>query len=218
MLVTKLIRRHPHVFPAGDIQQQRDPNHCPSDEEIKAQWQIIKQQEKEQKKQLKASGTLVTDAKANTLELIEYLQDIPTSLPALTQADKIQKKVSLRGFDWTEISGVLDKVREELQEVEEEISLADPARLTHEVGDLLFAAVNVSRHLGINPEAALNQANRRFSERYTLAAKHLESQGRALELTNSNNVSSDEMEAAWVEAKRLHPQLLAEMNAANDES
>ncbi len=213
VLVTKLIRRHPHVFPEGNLQQQRDPNHCPSDEEIKAQWQVIKQQEK----QLKASRTVITDAKPNVLELIEYLQDIPTSLPALTQADKIQKKVSLRGFDWTEITGVLDKVREELQEVEEEISLADPERLTHEIGDLLFAAVNVSRHLGINPEQALNQANRRFSERYSIAAKHLESQGRALELTNSNNVSPDEMEAAWLEAKRLHPHLLAEMNAANDE-
>ena len=213
VLVTKLIRRHPHVFPEGNLQQQRDPNHCPSDEEIKAQWQVIKQQEK----QLKASRTVITDAKPNVLELIEYLQDIPTSLPALTQADKIQKKVSLRGFDWTEITGVLEKVREELQEVEEEISLADPERLTHEIGDLLFAAVNVSRHLGINPEQALNQANRRFSERYSIAAKHLESQGRALELTNSNNVSPDEMEAAWLEAKRLHPHLLAEMNAANDE-
>lgn len=213
VLVTKLIRRHPHVFPEGNLQQQRDPNHCPSDEEIKAQWQVIKQQEK----QLKASRTVITDAKPNVLELIEYLQDIPTSLPALTQADKIQKKVSLRGFDWTEITGVLDKVREELQEVEEEISLADPERLTHEIGDLLFAAVNVSRHLGINPEQALNQANRRFSERYSIAAKHLESQGRALEMTNSNNVCPDEMEAAWLEAKRLHPHLLAEMNAVNDE-
>ena len=217
VLVTKLVRRHPHVFPEGNLQQRREPNHCPSEEEIKAQWQIIKQQEKEQKKQLKASLGLITDAKPNGLELIEYLQDIPISLPALTQADKIQKKVSLRGFDWTEISGVLDKVREELQEVEEEISLADPERLTHEVGDLLFAVVNVSRHLGINPEQALGQANRRFSERYSIAAKHLELQGRTLELTNSNNVSSDEMEAAWVEAKRLHPQRLAAMNAANDE-
>jgi len=213
VLVTKLIRRHPHVFPEGDLKQQRDPNQCLSEEEIKAQWQIIKQQEK----RLKALRTVITDAKPNTLELIEYLQDIPTSLPALTQADKIQKKVSLRGFDWTEISGVLDKVREELQEVEEEISLADPERLTHEVGDLLFAAVNVSRHLGINPEQALGQANRRFSERYSIAAKHLESQGRTLELTNSNNVSPEEMEAAWLEAKRLHPQQLAAMNAANDE-
>lgn len=224
VLVTKLIRRHPHVFPKGNLQAQRAPNSCPSEEEIKTQWQVIKAKEKSLKEEkvnkqsikqsIKQGDQYITEQ--GKFELIEYLQDIPVSLPALTQADKIQKKVSLRGFDWTEISGVLDKVREELQEVEEEIELADTDRLTHEIGDLLFASVNVARHLGINPEQALGQANRRFSERYSIAANNLEQQGRALELGNSNNVGADEMEAAWQEAKRLHPQLLAEMSAAND--
>lgn len=218
ILVAKLIRRHPHVFPKGDLQAERDPNNCPSNDEIKAQWQIIKAKEKSVKEALSIKKNTKQKTVSEKLELIEYLQDIPVSLPALTQADKIQKKVSLRGFDWTEISGVLDKVREELQEVEEEIALADPDRLTHEIGDLLFAAVNVARHLGIHPEQALGQANRRFGERYSIAARHLEQQGRALELGNSNNIGHDEMEAAWQEAKRLHPQLLAEMRAANDES
>lgn len=218
ILVTKLIRRHPHVFPKGNLRAQRDSNSCPSEEEIKAQWQLIKAKEKSLKHDLDAEQTTRSVTASGKLELIEYLQDIPASLPALTQADKIQKKVSLRGFDWTEISGVLDKVREELQEVEEEIELADPSRLAHEVGDLLFASVNVARHLGINAEQALAQANRRFSERYSIAAKSLEQQGRALELGNTNNVGSDEMEAAWQEAKRLHPQLLAEMIAANDDA
>lgn len=216
VLVTKLIRRHPHVFPQGILQAQRDPNSCPSEEEIKVQWQIIKAKEKLSKQARGCKQDDASTAQEGRLELIEYLQDIPASLPALTRADKIQKKVSLRGFDWTEISGVLDKVREELQEVEEEIELADPDRLTHEVGDLLFAAVNVARHLGINAEQALGQANRRFSERYSIAASNLAQQGRALELGNSNNVGESEMEAAWQEAKRLHPQLLAKLTAAND--
>lgn len=220
VLVTKLIRRHPHVFPEGDLQARRDPDSCPSEADIKAQWQIIKAEEKRLKDALDAKKTAsqgnTSERLSGQLELIEYLQDIPLSLPALTQADKIQKKVSLRGFDWTEIAGVLDKVREELQEVEEEIDLADPDRLRHEIGDLLFASVNVARHLGIDPEQALGAANRRFSERYTIAARHLEQQGRALELGNSNNTGHDEMEAAWQEAKRLHPQQLAKMNAAND--
>lgn len=213
ILVTKLVRRHPHVFPQGNLQDQRAPNSCPSKEEINAQWQIIKAQEKALKAARTSKSVEVTDG----LELVGYLQDIPRSLPALSQADKIQKTVSLRGFDWSEIAGVLDKVREELQEVEEEIPLADPTRLKHEVGDLLFAVVNVARHLGINPEQALMDTNKRFSERYSIAERYLANQGRSLELGNENKVADDEMEAAWQEAKRLHPQLLANIAAANDD-
>jgi ATP diphosphatase len=213
ILVTKLIRRHPHVFPQGNLKDQRAPNSCPSEAEIKAQWQIIKAQEKALKATRSSKPLKVTDG----LELVEYLQDIPRSLPALSQADKIQKTVSLRGFDWSEIAGVLDKVREELQEVEEEIPLADPTRLNHEVGDLLFAVVNVARHLGVNPEQALMDTNKRFSERYSIAERYLSKKGRALELGNENKVSDYEMETAWQEAKRLHPQLLANITAANDE-
>jgi ATP diphosphatase len=220
-LVTKLIRRHPHVFPEGDLKQQRAPNSCPTDEDIKAQWQVIKAQEK-------ATKAVRQDDKASSrLSLIHYLDDIPASLPALTQADKIQKKVSQRGFDWTEIQGVIAKVYEELAEVEAEVDAGDKPRLQHEIGDLLFASVNLARHLDINPEQALVQANRRFSERYTLAAEYLDKQGRSLELGNKNSISSDEMELAWLHAKKLHPQLQAQLlkksnnseltAAANDE-
>lgn len=214
VLVTKLIRRHPHVFPQGDLKQYRDPNACLSDADIKAQWQVIKAEEKT----LKAEREKITGQAKKKMPLVEYLQDFPSSLPALTRAEKIQKAVSQRGFDWTEIGGVIDKVREELLEVEEEIALRDPARLYHEVGDLLFAAVNLARHLDVSPEQALGQANLRFSERYTLAAEHLEAKGRRLELANSNQVSSEEMEHAWLQAKKLHPQLKAQLlDAANDE-
>jgi ATP diphosphatase len=207
----------------GNLQAQRDPNDCPSEEEIKAQWQIIKAEEKalkaERDKAINNSANNgMNDRRSLTLPLIEYLQDIPGSLPALTRADKIQQKVSQRGFDWSEIKGVLAKVTEELQEVEDEILAADPQRLQHEVGDLLFAVVNVARHLSINPEQALDQANRRFSERYSLVAENLAAQGRSLELGNSNQVSEQEMEAAWNEAKQLHPQLLAQLDAANDDA
>lgn len=215
-LVTKLIRRHPHVFPNGDLLQERDPNTCPSDIEIKAQWQVIKAQEKALKKQNNEryeplANTTADVSKApdtkHKIPLVDYLDDIPSSLPALTRADKIQKKVSQRGFDWAEISGVMDKVREELAEVEEEIAERNDERLRHEVGDLLFAAVNLARHLEVNPEQALNQANRRFSERYTLVAEDLAQTSRGLELGNSNNVSAVEMEDAWLQAKRRHEKL-----------
>jgi ATP diphosphatase len=220
VLVTKLVRRHPHVFPEGDLHGKRDADYCPSDDEIQAQWQIIKQQEKILKAGLsdksKAASKVLGTKKNETLVLVDYLDDIPRSLPELTRADKIQRAVSMRGFDWTEIQGVLDKVREELQEVEEEIEQADVQRLQHEVGDLLFASVNVARHLGINPEQALGQANRRFSERYSLVAESLAAKNRSLELENSNQITSGEMEQAWNEAKKLHPQLLAKLISAND--
>lgn len=209
VLVEKLVRRHPHVFPDGDLTQQRDPSSCPSDEEIKAQWQIIKAQEKA----LKANKTQVQThtnnqpSSENTVALVEYLNDIPLSLPALTRADKIQRKVSQRGFDWTELGGVIAKIREELAEVEDELEERNEERLRHEVGDLLFACVNLSRHLNISPEQALDQANRRFSERYSIAAQSLVDQGRGLELGNSNNVSAQEMEQAWQFAKKRHPEI-----------
>lgn len=212
VLVTKLIRRHPHVFPNGDLHAERDPNHCPSEADIHAQWQIIKQQEKA----LKAARSSGQKTRTTAIELVDYLTDIPLSLPELTRADKIQTAVSRRGFDWSEIQGVLDKVREELQEVTEEIEQADHQRLQHEIGDLLFASVNVARHLGVNPEQALRQANRRFSERYSLAAESLAANNRSLELGNPNQVSSAEMEQAWSDAKILHPQLLAALTPAND--
>jgi nucleoside triphosphate diphosphatase len=212
-LVSKLLRRHPHVFPGGDLSAKRAIDSCPSETEIKAQWQVIKEQEK----MLKAQRISTSPIRKNQIELVDYLQDIPATLPALTQADKIQKKVSMRGFDWTEIEGVIAKVREELQEVEDEIAAADPERLQHEVGDLIFASVNLARHLGIQPEQALGRANRRFSERYSIAARALAAMGRPLDLANPNQVSSAEMEAAWDDAKRIHPQLIARLSsAAND--
>lgn len=203
MLVEKLIRRHPHVFPNGDLSQRREPNSCPTDEEINAQWQIIKAQEKalKQRQQTKQAH------RSNSLALVDYLDDIPVSLPALTRADKIQRKVSQRGFDWTELGGVIAKIREELVEVEEELAERNKERLRHEIGDLLFACVNLSRHLDISPEQALDQANRRFSERYTIAAESLAAQERSLELGNTNHVSAEEMEMAWQYAKKRHPEI-----------
>lgn len=210
VLVTKLIRRHPHVFPNADLLQKREPNTCPSDDEINAQWQVIKAKEKELKAASLNKSDLSFDQKSHKkvkFPIVEYLDDIPHSLSALTRAKKIQEKVSSRGFDWTEISGVIDKVKEELDEVVEEIEERDEARLSHEVGDLLFAAVNLARHLDIQPEQALDQANRRFSERYSLVAENLSQQNRSLELNNTNGVSGEEMEQAWLQAKKQHEKL-----------
>ena len=211
VLVTKLVRRHPHVFPNGDLQQARDANICLTEAEINAQWQQIKAQEKALLKERTATAAVGVKPPLKKMPVIDYLANIPQSLPALTRADKIQRRVALRGFDFTEMQSVIAKIHEELGEVEEELDERDEARLRHEVGDLLFACVNLSRHLDISPEQALDQANRRFSERYTLAAEALTEQQRSLELDNANKVSASEMEEAWKFAKKRHPQLQLEL-------
>lgn len=211
VLVTKLVRRHPHVFPQGNLQNFRDPNSCPSEAEINAQWQQIKAEEKALLKQRDQNA--ITDLKppVNKMPVIDYLAAVTQTLPALTRADKIQRRVAERGFDFTEMKAVVAKIREELAEVEEELADRDEARLRHEIGDLLFACVNLSRHLDISPEQALDQANRRFAERYTLAADMLAKQARSLEPNNANHVTESEMEQAWQYAKQRHPQLQLEL-------
>lgn len=188
VLVTKLIRRHPHVFPDGTLHSQRDPGVTPEEAEVQGRWDKIKELEKS------ASGKATVEKKS-------LLQDVPHALPALSRAQKIQKTVSKVGFDWPEISGVIDKIREELQEVEEELEAADQARLQHEVGDLLFAVVNLARHVGVNSEEALRTTNHRFEQRFEIVEDLLKQQGKALS-ENESAATMEDMEAAWQKAKQ----------------
>ncbi|MCB2386135.1 nucleoside triphosphate pyrophosphohydrolase [Thalassolituus alkanivorans] len=182
-LVEKLIRRHPHVFPQGTLHSERDPSVSPQEAEINANWDLIKQQEKALKPvaQNMPSGLLA---------------DVPATLPALNRAVKLQKKASKVGFDWPDVQGVLDKIREELAEVEAEISAADPERLEHEVGDLLFAVSNLARHLKVDAEVALRGTNARFCSRFAQVEAQVERLG------GWDNASVAEMEAAWQAAKQ----------------
>jgi len=182
-LVEKLIRRHPHVFPQGTLHSERDPSVSPQEAEINANWDLIKQHEKALKPvaQNMPSGLLA---------------DVPATLPALNRAVKLQKKASKVGFDWPDVQGVLDKIREELAEVEAEISPADPERLEHEVGDLLFAVSNLARHLKVDAEVALRGTNARFCSRFAQVEAQVERLG------GWDNASAAEMEAAWQAAKQ----------------
>jgi len=164
----KMTRRHPHVFAGERID---------SAEAQTAAWEAHKQREKG--------------------ECGSALEGVPLALPALTRADKLQKKASRVGFDWPSIHGVSDKVEEELQELREEIRRnADAEALMDEAGDLLFAAVNLVRHTGTDPEAALRQANHKFSRRFRMVEQLSKAAGKTVKETDL-----DTLDQYWDEAK-----------------
>ena len=174
-ITAKLVRRHPHVF--GNAKAL-------SSGEVKALWGRIKADEK------RAKGESPQEGKSGALD------GVPLAAPALSRAFKLQEKAGKVGFDWNDVRAVLDKIREELAEVEAEIALASAPALSGEVGDLLFAAVNLARHLKVDPEAALRGANLKFERRFAHIEKSLAEGGRTPE-----SAGLDEMERLWAEAK-----------------
>lgn len=173
----KMIRRHPHVF-----LEESENNHAKSIDKVLEKWENIKVQERGDKR------------------VTSRMEKVPKALPALTRANKIQKRAAESGFDWDDISGAFDKVKEEYREV---ISCCqdenkDAARLKEEVGDLLFSVVNISRFLGIDPEDALNYTNNKFIRRFSHIEKTALACGRELE-----EMSLSEMDELWNEAKKL---------------
>ena len=167
----KLIYRHPHVF--GDVTVH-------STGEILSNWEELKKQEKGQATQADA-----VDAVAR-------------SLPALWRAEKVQKKAAKAGFDWPELSGAMDKLSEELEELKAATTgQGDPAE---ELGDLLFAAVNVARFLSVDPEDTLQAASDKFAARFRLVEQQVLASGRQMD-----QLSLDELEDVWNQVKREIP-------------
>lgn len=152
-LVAKLVRRHPHVFPDGSL-HSRIENHDLLPTDVKARWEAIKQEERAQK----GNGGV--------------LDDVPLNLPALTRATKLQKRAASVGFDWDDVQGPIAKVREELLEVEEALAEKDRAAVAEELGDLLFAVVNISRYLKFDAESLLRAANGKFEQRFRYMEQH----------------------------------------------
>ena len=166
----KLVRRHPHVFEAA-------PKPLSAHEQTQA-WDAIKAQEKNSKDSRNTFG------------------DIPSSLPPILKAKKIQKKASKKGFDWKESIGVIEKVEEELKELKVEIQRNNKENIKDELGDLLFSIVNLSRHLEIDASEAINQANHKFVKRFRLMEKEIFKDNQEIE-----NLTSDELEEFWVKIK-----------------
>jgi nucleoside triphosphate diphosphatase len=180
-ITAKLVRRHPHVF--GDARAQ-------SPGAVKALWGRIKADEKRAKLEARANRGLPTEAAPGALD------GVPLALPALSRALKLQERAGKVGFDWNDVRAVLAKIAEEIAEVEAEIADGSAQTLADEVGDLLFAAVNLARHLKVDPESALRGANAKFQRRFAHIESRLGEGGRTPE-----SASLDEMEQLWTEAK-----------------
>lgn len=137
-------------------------------------------------------------------ESTSLLEAVPTNLPALSRAQKLQERAAAAGFDWHKILDVLKKIEEELSELQTELDrVAGKSRLMHEMGDVLFACVNLSRHLEINAEGALQVASRRFEERFRYIETRL-----ALRNLKPEEVTLDAMNQLWNEAKQTDTDLL----------
>jgi nucleoside triphosphate diphosphatase len=175
-ITEKLLRRHPHVF--GDARGL-------SAEAVKHLWDRIKAEEKAAKPARPGE-----DARAGALA------GVPVNLPALTRALKLQQKAGNVGFDWNDPMAVLAKIREEANEIEAEILAGERARAAAEVGDLLFAVVNLARHLAADPEGILRATNRKFERRFGAIEQALAARGKS-----PTDATLAEMDALWDEAK-----------------
>jgi tetrapyrrole methylase family protein/MazG family protein/ATP diphosphatase len=175
-IVAKLVRRHPHVFGEVEVRDSAD---------VLRNWEAIKVSEKEGR---------------------GLLDGVPRSLPALHRAQRMSEKVSRVGFDWPDGRGSRDKVTEEVRELDEAIATGDPARVEHELGDLLFALVNLARHQRIDAETALRKASERFRVRF----EHVEARVREAhggwpagrDGKPGRGLPLEELDGYWEEAKR----------------
>ena len=175
-LTAKLIRRHPHVFADADGKTA---------DAVKGLWERIKADEKAARAEKGADGA--SDS---------ALAGVPVGLPALTRALKLQDKAGRVGFDWNDPRAVLAKIREEADEIEAELDLANGNRVAAEVGDLLFAVVNLARHLGADPEGVLRETNLKFERRFASIERALLARGKT-----PKEATLAEMDALWNEAK-----------------
>ena len=188
---TKMVRRHPHVF--GDV-KVRD------NEELLRNWEAMKAEEK------RAAGKDKGDSSADS----SLLDGVSAKAPALMEAHQLTTKAARIGFDWPDVDGVFDKLHEEIEELRAAIkeraasapdSEAEAARVREEVGDLIFAASNIARHLEVEPEAALKLTNRKFRRRFRHIEQGLKARGREL-----GEATLEEMEELWQEAKGANSQ------------
>jgi ATP diphosphatase len=176
-LVSKLLRRHPHVFAGGEIEGLVAGRTDIA--AVKESWEAIKLQERQQKNQ---DGVLA---------------DVPVALPALPRAQKLQKRAASVGFDWPSSEGVMAKIHEELLELQVEIRAGNVPGQAEEAGDLLFTCVNLCRHLGLDAEKSLRGASSKFEQRFQ-SMEHLA----GVDGTTLDQLDDSELDELWAKAKQ----------------
>jgi len=182
-ITEKLIRRHPHVFGGkGGL----------TTGEVNAQWEAIKAEEKAARVRAGKTPALVN----SSLGRDGALAGVSPGLPALARALKLQQKAGKVGFDWNDPKAVLAKIREEADEIANELDAGQQDKVAGEIGDLLFAVVNLARHLDVDPEAALRMTNLKFERRFAAIEDALAAQGK-----KPAQASLAEMDALWDDAK-----------------
>jgi len=186
VLTAKMLHRHPHVFPDGTLASRRPPGVSTEQIEtgqIHARWESLKAQERE--------------TRSDDAEPASVLDDVPRTLPALSRAAKLSKRAARVGFDWPDARDVLDKIREEVGEVEQALAEGDRAHAVEEVGDLLFAVTNLARTLKADPEQCLRATNAKFERRF----RHVEAALNAAEVP-LQEAGLAAMERHWQAAKQ----------------
>ncbi|EHS50874.1 MazG family protein [Rhizobium sp. PDO1-076] len=186
-ITTKMIRRHPHVFARSDAD---------TPETVKLQWDAIKRQEKQERAERRANNGASADFKQG------HLGGVQRSFPALTEALKLQEQAAKVGFDWSEAEPILDKIEEEIGELREALKAGQQDRISDELGDLIFALVNIGRHVGAEPEQALRGTNSKFRRRFNHIETELHANGEDLKAA-----TLERMEELWQAAKQIERRL-----------
>ncbi|KAA0694468.1 nucleoside triphosphate pyrophosphohydrolase [Neorhizobium sp. P12A] len=186
-ITRKMIRRHPHVFARSDAD---------TPDAVKLQWDQIKAEEKRERAERRARRGITEDFKAG------FLGSVQRSFPALTEALKLQERAAKVGFDWSAPEPILDKIEEEIDELRVALRDGEKDKVADELGDLIFAVVNIGRHIKADPEQALRGTNTKFRRRFGHIETTLEAEGETLE-----GASLERMEEIWQAAKAIERQL-----------
>ena len=186
-ITRKMIRRHPHVFARSEAD---------TPDAVKKQWDDIKQAEKRERAERRAARGISEDFKAG------FLGSVQRSFPALTEALKLQERAAKVGFDWSAPEPILDKIEEEIGELREALASGDHGKVSDELGDLIFAVVNIGRHVKADPEQSLRGTNTKFRRRFSYIETSLEAEGETLEAA-----TLERMEDLWQAAKAIERQL-----------
>ncbi|MBB3453273.1 ATP diphosphatase [Rhizobium sp. BK313] len=186
-ITRKMIRRHPHVFAISGAD---------TPDAVKVQWEEIKADEKRERTERRARRGISEDFK------IGFLGSVQRTFPALTEALKLQERAAKVGFDWSAPEPILDKIEEEIDELRVALASGDKAKVSDELGDLIFAVVNIGRHVKADPEQALRGTNTKFRRRFNHIETTLAAEGETL-----NGASLERMEDIWQAAKAIERQL-----------